>query len=89
MAEQVRRLFEADLKIGDKGDNVLFLQRWLIGYGYAIAALIPDGDFGKMTQRSVIQLQQFLGVSETGILDQTTKSALKISHGFDFDSIPV
>jgi len=83
------RLFETDLRLGDKGENVLFLQRWLIGEGYAIASLVADGEFGKMTQRSIIYLQQSLGIPETGVLDKATKSALKISPGFDFDSIPV
>lgn len=56
-----------DLQYGDKGDEVLRLQRRLSAMGYLIGE--PDGYYGSGTQLSVRLLQHYNGLEKTGIAD--------------------
>ena len=57
----------ANLQYGDKGAEVLRLQRRLSAMGYLIGT--PDGYYGPGTQLSVRLLQHYNGLSKTGSAD--------------------
>ncbi len=57
----------ASLQYGDKGAEVLRLQRRLSAMGYLIGA--PDGYYGPGTQLSVRLLQHYNGLSQSGSAD--------------------
>lgn len=50
--------------LGDKGDAVRALQTYLTTKGFYRGAI--DGSFGPSTKKAVIDLQQIIGVSQTG-----------------------
>ena len=56
------------LRKGDKGRDVYLLQCGITAIG--ISCGIPDGDFGKLTEAGVKELQQGCGLEKTGIADQ-------------------
>ena len=47
------------LKKGSKGSNVVTLQKWLNDNDYASPKLVPDGDFGALTESAVKQMQEY------------------------------
>lgn len=55
---------------GDRGPDVAELQRALIRIGYN--KLVPDGDFGPNTERSVREIQGIYGIKADGIVGPTT-----------------
>lgn len=71
------------LKKGDTGDAVIALQGELIAYGYPCGGKRdwrgvekPDGIFGNVTEESVRSFQRKKNISDTGIADKKTRSAL-------------
>ena len=50
-----------DIVKGDKGEEVKFLQRLLIGHGYSIGSV--DGSFGSKTEAAVEKFQKAKGIS--------------------------
>ena len=65
------------LRIGMAGEAVRFLQKFLIGYGFAITF---DGQFGSQTQQAVKSFQSWYGLITDGIVGQNTWRA--ISNNF-------
>ncbi len=61
------------LKIGNKGDHVVWLQKALINRGHGIEA---DGSFGSKTKAAVIAYQKSRGLSADGYAGYDTHSAI-------------
>ena len=64
----------ADLKRGDRGEEVKTLQRMLIELGFLNDK--ADGIFGKKTEAGVKALQEYWGVNTTGRIDDDDLIAL-------------
>jgi len=68
-----------DLKRGDQGDDVRFLQERLVAHlqndGIRLSAV--DGDFGPITEASVEHFQQLHGLSADGIVGEQTWQLLE------------
>lgn len=64
------------IKRGDKGDDVKKIQNQLITLGYDLSPYGADGDFGAKTENAVKAFQKDNKLSETGIVDDTTKKLL-------------
>ena len=60
---------------GDDGSQVVDLQGRLNDIGFA--AGMPDGDYGRRTERAVASFQQVNGLEPTGIVDDATIEALR------------
>lgn len=63
-----KTVFE-ELKRGDRGDNVVSMQR-------ALGGLVADGIFGRNTEKALKIFQKKCGLSQTGILDSVTYKML-------------
>ena len=63
-----------DLRLGDRGPEVLALQKRLSALGYWMGE--PDGDFGSLTQQAVWALQKTAGISRDGRVGPRTQRAL-------------
>ncbi|GAA4411933.1 hypothetical protein GCM10023168_33260 [Fodinibacter luteus] len=59
---------------GDRGPEVLELQRRLTGLGYWLGT--PDGSFGSLTQQAVWALQKAAGIRRDGVVGPRTRAAL-------------
>ncbi len=57
----------ADMKRGDKNDDVYWLQELLIGTGWLFEE--ADGVFGRNTEQAVKNVQGYYGFEQTGIAD--------------------
>ena len=62
------------LRKGDRSDEVLVLQQYLMRYGYLSAS--PDGQFGSATERAVKLFQEANGLTADGIAGVGTLSIL-------------
>ena len=62
------------LRVGSTGDAVRQAQELLVRHG---ATLSPDGQFGPLTQRAVIDFQRSAGLTPDGIVGPRTWSALE------------
>ena len=51
-------------KIGDKGDEVKKLQRFLIWYGLSVGKSGADGDYGKNTYNAVLNFKKLSGLTQ-------------------------
>lgn len=56
------------LQKGDKGRDVFVLQCGMADMGFSCG--VPDGDFGKLTESGVKELQKSCAMNPTGIADQ-------------------
>ena len=65
------------LKLGDRGPEVVEVQKLLSLLGYD---LIIDGEFGPRSKRSVTAFQKRASLPNTGEVDDTTFNALKLSQ---------
>lgn len=65
---------EGILRLGDKGPNVLILQRLLTGLGYFVGAL--DGDFGSRTRAALLAFQADNHLVADGIFGPLSREAL-------------
>ena len=63
-----------DLRLGDRGPEVLTLQKRLSALGYWMGE--PDGHFGSLTQQAVWALQKTAGISRDGRVGPRTERAL-------------
>ena len=61
------------LKMGDKGEHVMWLQKALINRGYNIEA---DGSFGSKTKAAVMSYQKSRGLKVDGYVGVDTHSAI-------------
>lgn len=81
------------LQKGDKGDEVIALQKRLIELNYLSGS--ADGDYGNKTKSAVELFQKEANLSATGIADTETQQALfaedapvaKVYLSLDFDAI--
>lgn len=64
------------IKRGDKGDKVKEIQNQLLSLGYDLSPYGADGDFGAKTETVVKAFQKNNGLTQTGIVDDTTKKLL-------------
>lgn len=62
------------LRQGDRGDDVLALQRRLSDLGYWLGT--PDGAFGSNTHHAVVALQKVAGLARDGVVGPATLDAL-------------
>ena len=65
-----------DLKKGQAGEAVRFLQKFLICYGYHLAL---DGQFGSQTEQAVIGFQYDQNIMPDGIVGKDTWRAISES----------
>jgi len=63
-----------DLRLGDRGPEVLALQERLADLGYWLGK--PDGHYGSLTQQAVWALQKSAGISRDGRVGPRTQRAL-------------
>lgn len=65
------------MKLGDRGSAVTEVQEFLIGVGFLTPILkrgeyvSPETNYGIQTKKAVMDLQKFLGLSQTGIWDES------------------
>lgn len=64
---------QVNVKIGDRGDNVIWVQKQLNKFGYN---LTEDGIFGNKTDLAVRDFQQNHGLTVDGIVGAQTRAAL-------------
>jgi hypothetical protein len=64
------------LKLGDKGNDVVFLQQRLAALGFFDLNGSPDGDFGTQTRRAVMRAQTAFGLEADGVVGANTWTAL-------------
>ncbi|MFW5471350.1 L,D-transpeptidase family protein [Knoellia sp. CPCC 206435] len=67
-------LVHEDLRPGDRGPEVLAVQKRLSTLGYWMGE--PDGHFGSLTQQAVWALQKSAGISRDGTVGPRTQRAL-------------
>ena len=95
-AEQDARGMEKErgtLQNGDKGDEVVELQKRLVELNYLSGS--ADGDYGNKTKAAVELFQKEAGIAVTGIADPETQKALyaedapvaKVYLALDFNAI--
>lgn len=77
--------YDLSLQQGTNGLPVVLLQFFLLGGGYNVDELIPDGDYGEKTAMAVRYLQAELGVTKDGNFGPQTRAALKSRKDVDFD----
>lgn len=65
-----------DIKMGDKGDEVKWLQEQLVKKG-TLRPNEVDGSFGRITRGAVLEFQMESGLPLTGICDEATRKALE------------
>ena len=64
----------ADLKRGDSGEDVLWLQQMLFETGFIFEE--PDGVFGGNTERAIKWFQEYALLEQTGVADDRTLDSL-------------
>lgn len=64
------------LRIGMKGNDVKALQRLLFADGFSVGPTGDDGDFGKRTEKAVINYQTEHGLTADGIAGKATFTEL-------------
>ncbi len=72
--------FTANLQVGSRGSNTIFLQTWLIQNGYDIPSISSNkaakGFFGNETRKAVQKYQKDHGIPQTGFVGPLTRTAL-------------
>lgn len=64
----------ATLRKGSRGNEVVWLQRNLIGIGFGDTIDIDDGIYGEKTKAGVIKAQTYFGIPKDGIAGQQTQT---------------
>lgn len=64
--------FDGPYKKGDTGAKVKLIQEWICLHKEPRQQVSVDGDFGPATERAVKLFQKAQGLTETGIVDETT-----------------
>ncbi len=62
------------LRVGDRGDDVAFLQQLLVDQGFLFGPV--DGDFGGLTRAAVIRAQRRFGLDPDGVVGPATWAVL-------------
>jgi murein L,D-transpeptidase YcbB/YkuD len=71
-----------DYKIGDKGPEVVKIEEWLMlwqlneNFISDLIKIVPDKEFDKTTEKILKQVQLFVNLPATGVVDHTTWKAL-------------
>lgn len=65
------------LKVGKKGKNVEYLQKFLIWAGYSVGSAGADGKFGSKTEQAVIDFQTDCGLVPDGLFGKKSLAAAK------------
>lgn len=89
--DEVTRLFDTELSIGDTGSEVFELQYLLslIGeYEQEIPSINIDGDFGQATEDAVRAFQRNYGINETGVVTYPTWDQLYRAYLGILESLP-
>ena len=89
--DEVTRLFNTELSIGDRGSEVFELQYLLslIGaYEQEIPIIEIDGIFGEGTESAVRAFQRNYGITETGVMDYATWDQLYRAYIGILESLP-
>lgn len=89
--DEVTRLFDTELSIGDRGSEVFELQYLLslIGaYEQEIPIISIDGVFGEETESAVRAFQRNYGIEETGVVAFATWDQLYRAYIGILDSLP-
>ena len=89
--DEVTRLFDTELSLGDSGSEVFELQYLLslIGaYEREIPIISIDGDFGPSTEEAVKAFQRNYGINETGIVTYPTWDLLYRTYIGILESLP-
>ena len=81
-------LFHRELRKGDQGEDVKFLQRLLFGVHAAVPGMAADGVFGDYTHHALVRAQEALKLPVTGAFDKATRAVFKSIYSFDFDAVP-
>ena len=68
------------LQKGDKNDQVKNMQSMLITLGYNCGKSGADGDFGKNTEKALIQFQKDHNLAADGIYGEKSKAALENAY---------
>lgn len=79
------------LKRGDKGEDVVEMQKLLLANGYSVGPDGADGDFGKNTEKAVKSFQMHHNLTADGVCGPATWKALRaakktytvVIHGVD------
>lgn len=87
MGDKGPKMFVRNLKKGDEGDDVWFLQILLLAAG-SNNRITAEGSFGNETELGVRNYQVALGIPATGRFDQATRDKMKSFYGLDVDEIP-
>ena len=66
----------AELKRGDSGEDVLWLQQMLFETGFIFEE--PDGVFGRNTEKAVKWFQEYALLEQTGVVDDRTLDSLYV-----------
>lgn len=80
-----------DYKIGDKGPEVVKIEEWLMlwqlneNFISDLIKIVPDKEFDKTTEKILKQVQLFVNLPATGVVDHTTWKALvsPMTRAFD------
>src|SRR3989344_1983346 len=73
---EYNEIFVSDLSVGSNGDEVLALQNLLQGPGYFPKNVAPNGNFGPVTKKAVVEFQKAYGLEQTGRVDIETRQIL-------------
>ncbi len=68
--------FVSDLSLGSNGDEVLALQNLLQGLGYFSKNVAPNGNFGPVTKKALVEFQKTYGLERSGRVDIKTRHIL-------------
>lgn len=87
----IERIYEEELKKGDKGKGVLSIQYYLAVIGAYYERVSPvdiTGNFGQMTEDSVKSFQEVFGLPQTGVVDETTWNDIYRAYAGIAESMP-
>lgn len=88
----VSQQFKTDLRTGDMGNEVQVLQiyiNFIAEFNNAIPTVDADGIYGENTAAAVRAFQQSVGLTTTGVVDETTWNALYSSYITKYNSLPM
>ena len=84
--------FNRELQIGDSGDDVLKLQRRLIGWGSKEQPVILDGEFGLATKGAVRCFQRAHTLEPDGVASEEALNSINretVNHPFNLEDYTI
>ena len=76
------------LKRGDKGYQVMLVQKALMAQDFALPRYGADGDYGEETEIAVKKYQAYYGFPQTGVVNDQIYNMLVKGDGNSTDPIP-